>query len=283
MTIRLIALDIDGTILDRPSNLGVPLELREAVAQARAAGITVALCTSRMSFTLEDALEGTETGQQKTLEGDGIGQVDAVISASGAEVTLGEQLLQRIYLPPHLWQLALKLANHHNIFVAIGTTTEVIIRQQGAYDPLAHNDPPFLRVLPEAEIVPTLKQAQATGNGALISYLYGIKPAVMAALSAELSTQGAEVVPSGETSLVVSAKAANKGQGLLKLATHLGVSAQEIMAVGNDLNDLPMFAVAGMAVAVGNAPAKVQAQANKVVADVWHAGAAQAIRELALG
>jgi HAD-superfamily hydrolase, subfamily IIB len=44
----------------------------------------------------------------------------------------------------------------------------------------------------------------------------------------------------------------NKGSGLKKLAQALKINPEEIMALGDEQNDIPMFKFAGTAVAMGN-------------------------------
>jgi Cof subfamily protein (haloacid dehalogenase superfamily) len=270
MKIRLIALDIDGTILDRQTNLEILPELRDAVMQAQQHGITVTLCTSRMSYALEDT------------QALGLSTKNAIVAASGAEVLANNSIVQRSFLPPELWQLVLDIGKRHDLFAALGTPDQLLIRQQGQYDPATDSGPSYVRVLPDDQLHAALKTTAPAATQPLVAYLFDVPPTLMNPLRTKLTAAGGEVVASGNSCLLTTAKAVDKGQGLRALAAHLGVSAQEIMAVGNDFNDLPMFAAAGLAIAVGNAPAAVQAAANQVVADVWHGGAAQAIRDFAL-
>jgi hydroxymethylpyrimidine pyrophosphatase-like HAD family hydrolase len=73
---------------------------------------------------------------------------------------------------------------------------------------------------------------------------------------------------------------ATKGQGLLRLLTHLGIVPADVAALGDDLPDVDMFQVAGLAVAMGNAPACVQAEAAWVTATCDQDGAALAVERL---
>lgn len=75
---------------------------------------------------------------------------------------------------------------------------------------------------------------------------------------------------------------AHKGKALLWLAESLGIRADEVMAIGDSHNDLTMLEMAGMGVAVANAPQEVREVADHVVATHDEHGVAQAIIELAL-
>ena len=75
----------------------------------------------------------------------------------------------------------------------------------------------------------------------------------------------------------------NKGTGVRYLAEELlGISAANVMTIGDNFNDLEMLEYAGIGVAMGNAPADVQAVAQWVAPTVEKDGAAAAIEEFIL-
>ncbi len=77
--------------------------------------------------------------------------------------------------------------------------------------------------------------------------------------------------------------AVNKGTAIDYLAKNLlNITAQEVMAIGDNHNDVEMLAYAGWGVAMGNAPAAVQAQANWVAPSVDEDGVAAAIDRFVL-
>jgi hydroxymethylpyrimidine pyrophosphatase-like HAD family hydrolase len=59
--------------------------------------------------------------------------------------------------------------------------------------------------------------------------------------------------------------AVNKWQGILHVARLHGVGPAEIVAIGDDVNDLPMIRAAGLGVAMGNARAEVKQAAARVI------------------
>ncbi len=73
--------------------------------------------------------------------------------------------------------------------------------------------------------------------------------------------------------LDVTHRDANKGNAVRMLASHVGVELAEVAVLGDMANDLPMFDVAGFAVAMGNGSPEVQARAAAVTgandADGW--------------
>jgi hypothetical protein len=72
----------------------------------------------------------------------------------------------------------------------------------------------------------------------------------------------------------------SKGAALAAAARHLGLALAQTVAIGDSANDLPMFEVAGLAVAMGNAPAAVQQAAHRVTGPVEAGGFAEAVERL---
>jgi Cof subfamily protein (haloacid dehalogenase superfamily) len=75
---------------------------------------------------------------------------------------------------------------------------------------------------------------------------------------------------------------ANKGDGIVALAAAIGVPLSETAAIGDMPNDIPMLKRAGMAIAMGQAPAAVKAAADWVSASNEEDGVATAIERILL-
>ena len=71
-----------------------------------------------------------------------------------------------------------------------------------------------------------------------------------------------------------------KGTALLKLASHLGITPDEIVCIGDEENDISMFEVIGHPYAMGNAIDKIKALAEKVLPTNDEDGVAFAINEI---
>ncbi len=74
----------------------------------------------------------------------------------------------------------------------------------------------------------------------------------------------------------------SKGEAVTWLARREGIPMAQVMAVGDQLNDVEMIVAAGHGVAMGNAPEEVRSLARYVAPDVAEQGAAQMIERLVL-
>ena len=74
----------------------------------------------------------------------------------------------------------------------------------------------------------------------------------------------------------------NKGTGLRALCGLLGIEASQVAAVGDSFNDIPMFQVSGLSMAMGDAPVDVRGVADLVVGGFAEDGLADAIHRYVL-
>jgi hydroxymethylpyrimidine pyrophosphatase-like HAD family hydrolase len=79
--------------------------------------------------------------------------------------------------------------------------------------------------------------------------------------------------------LIITAAGIDKAAGMLSLAASLGIKREEILAIGNDGNDLSMIREAGVGVAMGGSPDYIKTAADYVTDTVENRGAALAIRK----
>ena len=72
-------------------------------------------------------------------------------------------------------------------------------------------------------------------------------------------------------------KGVDKGSGVARMGEMLGVEPTAVVCVGDSYNDLPMFGVCGLSIAMGGAPDDIQSVADLVVPTVEEDGLAFAI------
>ena len=77
--------------------------------------------------------------------------------------------------------------------------------------------------------------------------------------------------------------ATDKGSGLRTLGAHCGIAREHTVAIGDNYNDLDMFAYAGVSVAMGGSPSDVASRADFVTGAVADGGAADVLERIAAG
>ena len=83
-------------------------------------------------------------------------------------------------------------------------------------------------------------------------------------------------------SLEITRSGINKGEALKVLAAYLAIPLERILVIGDSHNDISMFKIAGMAVAMGNAPGEVKAATDLVAPSNDEDGVAWVLREMVL-
>lgn len=264
-TIRLLVLDVDGTLTD--SRHEVPPETRAAVARIRAAGITVALATGRR---YRDVLPVAQ----------GLGIDQPLVTASGGLVKRA-----RDHATLYAARFATGVLGHVLATITARGLEPVVYTDSFA----AGHDFHCRRLPPEGTIDPAGLDSYLVRNrhladlradlvevppeDAFAGFAMGPREALL-----ELETALDEACP-GQLSLHTirspryrdwmcefAPAAVTKWSGALRLAEALEIPAAAICAVGDDVNDLPMIRGAGLGIAMGNATPEVRAAADRVVA-----------------
>jgi hydroxymethylpyrimidine pyrophosphatase-like HAD family hydrolase len=285
-TIRLVALDLDGTLLD-PSGAVAP-RTREAVRAARAAGVAVVLATARRwtgAQSVAAALDGAEAvvvcdGAQTLTFPDGrvlfAHLLPAALAQRTAEVIhqagmqpisqLGDGDGERLIAGPQP-----RRARWADTYLA--TFRRQVEESTLAALCLGRPDP--LRIVAFGP----LRRVRRTASAVVDTLPVGESIRADAPLATQVLPTGGY----GAAELTVFDRSASKGAAVAEVAGLLGVPIAQVMALGDGLNDLSMLRVAGLAVAMGNALPDVKAVAHVVTASNAEDGAARAIERYVLG
>ncbi len=90
------------------------------------------------------------------------------------------------------------------------------------------------------------------------------------------------LVFSERESLEVLPPRTSKGGALRRVGRHLDIPLREVMAVGNELNDLEMIRAAGLGVAMGNSPPRLRRAADVVAPSNDEDGLAEVVERFVL-
>jgi Cof subfamily protein (haloacid dehalogenase superfamily) len=260
--IKLIALDLDGTLLD-PSGQ-VTQETKAAVAQARSAGVRVVLNTGR---PIPEAIWfAKEAGCDALLSC--LGGAALVDSGSGA-------VLRRWDLPSHTAEQALALCLGREIELMIFAGEEIVL------DPFSKAS--LLRTYPypvfhNSAVVVEDPLAYLRERDLPLTKLHGDGKPGHYPLEALAALPGVGLTASNDHDFEVVAHGVDKGRTLALLAMMYGVPLQDCAAVGDSENDLPMLRSVGRPIAMGNAAPAVKEVAVDTAPSNAEEGASWAIR-----
>ncbi len=110
-------------------------------------------------------------------------------------------------------------------------------------------------------------------------------PQLIEDLIKELKTKYPEiyVVKSTDTFCEIANKEATKGNAIKFLANKLGFTEKEVLAIGDQNNDIEMVKTAGIGVAMGNGTEEIKAKANYITDTVDNEGFVKAINKFVWG
>jgi hydroxymethylpyrimidine pyrophosphatase-like HAD family hydrolase len=293
--IRLLALDIDGTLLD--SNGQVPPDNREAIARAIDAGVEVALATGRRYEFARPIFE--QLPEPLTL-----------ILSNGAVVKRrdGTTMMRRL-LPRDVARDVLRSTPRHRRSAAVTfdrprdgqIVYEFIDWDHPQHSRFFNANRPFLAEVSPLEdaLVEDPVQVMFTGGCAEMRELFNELRA--ASRSEPVACGGRAIALVDEEpghrysvalteyefrdfSLVDVLRAGcSKGTVLADWARQRGISRDEVMAVGDNLNDLEMLEFAGTPIVMGNAIPDLRDRGWHTTATNDAAGVARAVETYILG
>ncbi len=93
---------------------------------------------------------------------------------------------------------------------------------------------------------------------------------------------GIGLTRSGSSNIEIMPAEVSKAAGVRRLCGHYGIAPENVMCIGDEMNDLEMIGMCGVGVAMGNASPSVRSAADEVTLDNASSGVAHAIRTLAL-
>jgi Cof subfamily protein (haloacid dehalogenase superfamily) len=277
MPIRLVAIDIDGTLLD--SRGGIPEANRRALAAAAAQGVAVMLVTGRSRHSAGQIATRLEVPV-------------SIICSNGALVcapdltvrlrrTMAADVARRVLVQTHAFRSDVSLLfdradGQRMVSGGIDWTHPL---RAGYY---AKNREIISEVVPLEEAL-TEDPLQVMFNGPLERMRE-----LVALLTANHGRDGGYHVvsteyPRRDLGLVdVLAEGVSKGRTLTAWAAGLGLARDELMAIGDNYNDLCMLEAVGQPVVMGNAVPELLSAGFPITASNDDGGLALAIEQFAL-
>ena len=267
--IRLIALDLDGTLLD--SEKRISPRNRAALDAAAERGVHIVPTTGRFFDAMPAVVRDLPF-------------VRYAVTSNGAAIydRAEKRNISECRIP---LETAFAILDALDDFDCIydcymddwGWNSEATVAKADEYAPDIH----YAAMIRDLRThVPDLKEhLRATGHDVqkLLAYvkdpsLYGPITAAVAAVA-----PGTVATASNSRMFEFNAPGAHKGAALAKLAEHLGFGIENVMGFGDGLNDLTMVRDAGLGVAMANAVPEVLAAAKYIAPSNDDDGVAEAI------
>lgn len=264
---RLIALDIDGTLLN--SRKEVAPETAFAIRQAAEAGLAVVFCTGRAVSELE-AFYSLLPEIRYAVFASGGGLYDIRKREAFSLRALPREQAEEIVAIAKPKDLMPQLVLADRDVIQASHMANLERYHMGVYRPLYEK-----AMTLTADIFAFFASCR---EEILKINLYHAEVEERVRTREQLARLRLEKVYSEISSLECSAFGVNKGTGLLRLCGALGIPASACAAVGDAENDIPMLREAGLGIAMGNANDAVKGAADRAVSDLDHGGCAEAIR-----
>ncbi|MDA7025465.1 Cof-type HAD-IIB family hydrolase [Bacillus sp. CLL-7-23] len=252
---RLIAIDLDGTLLNTESIISP--ENRAAIKKALVSDCIVTICTGRATFDVKELLNDLDI---------------PIIAANGGTVhDFNYKLLSRTLMDREAGQKAAQYLTDHHIYFEVYTDDALLSPNDGKQ-----------KLEAELDIIASANSdadKDTLWQGALTQFKqFGIKPVQniqdvfngeeniykllcfsfdldkLEQAKAELSTYPKlALTSSGKHIIEILPDMSGKGRALKELAKHYGIDKKDIYAIGDSPNDFSMFEEAGHRIAMGNA------------------------------
>ena len=278
--IKIISLDLDGTLLDSQKRLSDGN--RAALEEAAAKGVHIVPTTGRFFGMMPQAVRDLPF-------------VRYAITINGAQVYDREtdNAIVREEIPLDMALDIISLLDGYDVIYDCyrsnwGWMTESLQAKAEDYATDAH----YLKMVrefrnPVPELKEYLESTAAEGDVQKVMLFARNTPGSESVTKA-ITDAVAERFPSIKTTsstwnnLELNISTAHKGNSLKRFAEHLGYTLENCMALGDGTNDLSMIEAAGLGVAMSNAHPLVLAAADHVTASNDEDGVAKAIRDFVL-
>lgn len=271
MSIKLICIDMDGTLLMDQHNIST--EDKEAIKYAVNKGIHVAITTGRVYNCAK-------------LYSDLIGLTTPIIASNGAFI--GDSNGDEIYNNPLNIEDAkqfLEIAKKYNLFSYLTANFGIVsleeLPETNIYKVLNKTLRKEEQI--KLEVLNNIYDIYKLYDGQILKGVCLEKNDTNKLLIAKKELQekcpNLEIVSSWHDNFEIMKKGSSKGEAVEYLTKYLNLDKNEVMCIGDSENDLSMIKFAGIGVAMGNAIDKVKEAASFITDSNTNSGVAKAIKK----
>ena len=267
MAIKLIALDIDGTLVNTQMEV-LPSSV-EALDRAVEQGLQVVLSTGRPEVECDRILEKLPC----------IGYVNGCTGARVVDLKTGK-LIAGAYISAEETRRLYDVLRDLDLMFCVLDPDIVMYhadKERLAYS-IANATPQVADHLTRYYVgVDSMDEDLTTKDRYIKIYTPCFTQEALEAVKSRLAEEPYIVLQCAPTDMEISPPGIDKGSGLGQLAQALGFEAQEVMAIGDRENDLGMLRYAGLPVVMANGSDDAKALAKYITDDNDHDGVAKAV------
>jgi len=263
MRYKLIALDLDGTLLNDRHE--ITPQTRETVRRAHDEGAKIVLCTGRGPMSTLPIL-------------DMLGLEGTVITHNGAATVYseGRKLLHEFSFVPGERAEAFRYMREKGLHFDVCTPFEMYVESMSPEEKAM-----YAKFYVEPEVIEDVTSLPEIVKLTISSASADLITVTQRELNANNLLGGLNVIRSGDYFIDVMHEQATKGNALKHFADSLNIPSEQVLAIGNYYNDLEMIRFAGLGIAMDNSPAQVKDEADAVTASNNEDGVAAALNKYA--
>lgn len=251
---KLIFFDIDGTLISYKNETYIPPETIEAISKLKENGHIIAVSTGRSFCTSKYILEKLD--------------IHSAVLHNGAQIIYDNEIIYEKRIGVRISNKICKMLSKTELCVFAFDGANVYINN------ITEDSKKYIEF--ESKRADIIKPLSDNKNSLFSINLYGDYTQIPEFLFSIKS------IDFKERYYEITAKGISKSNGLIRLAKQLNISRNNIIAVGDGINDIDMIKVAGVGIAVGNACQELKDAADLIADDIEDGGIMKAFKALKL-
>lgn len=267
MSYKMIVLDLDDTLLR--DDLTISKRTKEALMKAQKVGVRVVLASGRPTYAMR------EIADNLCLQDYG----SYILSFNGGKIIscqTGEELFSSTLAPETVHHLY-EISRREDVFIHTYVEDTIVTEAGNQYTNI-EGELTGLEIIEVGSFIGAVTEP-------VVKVLMLDEPEKLAEVEKKLQVElNGElcVLRSKPYFLEFTEAGVTKGKSLGYLTEQLGINSEEVIAIGDSYNDLPMIEFAGLGVAMGNAPEDIKAKADYITDTNMNDGVAKVVEEFIL-
>ncbi|WP_027702447.1 Cof-type HAD-IIB family hydrolase [Metaclostridioides mangenotii] len=264
MQYKLIVTDMDGTLLNREQEM-TPKN-REAIDFAIENGVRVALASGRMYDSAKQHIEY-------------LNMDIPIIACNGSLIKSSNgTLIYSNKIDTGLCLKAVEVLEKYNVYYQCQHEDLLFCKDSDNKDSIYYKINEFMKTQTKVVIEDDLKDSILNNDILKFTIIEENNTSILPVIKEELETiEGLKITSSWENNIEIMSEGVDKGQAIKMLCEHLNIDKSEIMAFGDNYNDIEMLEYAGLGVAMGNSNDDIKEIADYVTDTNEESGFANAI------